>query len=66
MRERKTEDEYQIHQFFGKGNGGWEEVCCETNWSDAKQRIKEYRENMPEYPVKIIKKRVKKEKGEVS
>lgn len=61
MRERKTRDEYQIHQFVGKGNGGWEVVCCEDTWSNAKQRLKEYRENMPEYPVKLAKKRVKKE-----
>jgi len=57
---RKTYDEYEILQFFERGTGGWEVVCCESNWTDAKQRKFEYRINMPEYPVKIVKRRIKK------
>jgi hypothetical protein len=54
---RKTEDEYQIHQ---KTQMGWEEVCCESTRKEARETIKLYRENQPEYPVKVVKKRVKK------
>jgi hypothetical protein len=53
--QRKTEDEYQIHQ---KTEEGWEEVCAESTWKEARQTLKEYRENQPEYPVKSVKKRV--------
>jgi hypothetical protein len=61
MYKRKTIDEYQIQQFYGYKTGGWEVVCCEKSFKEAKQRLKEYRENMPEYPVRIKKIRVKKE-----
>jgi hypothetical protein len=63
MKARKTRDEYNIEQFYGRGTGGWEVVCCEESFTEAKQRRKEYRENMPEYPVRIIKRRVKIEGG---
>lgn len=56
--QRKTEDEFQIHQFL---DGQWEEVSCCSTRKDAKEEIKEYRANQPEYPVKIKKVRVKKE-----
>lgn len=54
--QRKTYDEDQIHQNAGYG---WEEVCAEDTFKEAKQRLKEYRNNQPEYPVKIVKKRIK-------
>jgi hypothetical protein len=54
---RKTEDEYQIHGNYGYG---WEEVCAEDNRKDAILRLREYRENQPEYPVRLMKKRVPK------
>ena len=60
MRERKTYDEYQIHQHFP--GSGWEEVCAETTRKEAQERRKEYRENQPEYPVKIVKKRIRYER----
>jgi hypothetical protein len=53
---RKTTDEWQIQQHTGYG---WEDVCAEDTWKEAKDRLKEYRENQPEYPVRAIKKRVK-------
>jgi hypothetical protein len=53
---RKTRDEYQIHQNCGYG---WDEVCAEGTLKEAKARLKEYRENQPEYAVKIICKRIK-------
>lgn len=54
--QRKTEDEYQIHQNCGYG---WEEVCAESTRKEARERLKEYRENQPEYPVKCVKRRIK-------
>jgi len=53
--QRKTSDEYQIHGDYGQG---FEEVTAATTRKEAKQLIKEYRENEP-YAFKIIKKRVK-------
>ena len=52
---RKTRDEYQIHQWWGQ----WEEVCAEDTRRVAMARLREYRENMPEVPVRIVKVRVK-------
>lgn len=51
---RKTEDEFQIH---GQYAYGWEEVTCESSWKEARQRLKEYRENEPGR-FKIVVKRV--------
>ncbi len=48
-RVRKTRDEYDIEQ---KTSEGWEVVCSEDNWRDAQARVREYRENQPEYPVR--------------
>ena len=56
--QRKTRDEYQIHQ---RTACGWEEVCAEDSFREARERRREYRENQPEYPVKIVCKRVRKE-----
>lgn len=55
---RKTEDEYEIQQYVP---GGWECVTTETTVREALERRKEYRENQPEYAVRIVKRRVKKE-----
>jgi hypothetical protein len=55
-RQRKTRDEYQIHVDYGQG---FEEVCAEDTYPDAKQRLREYRENMPQYPAKIVKRRIR-------
>lgn len=52
----KSYKEFQIHQNCGYG---WEEVCSEDNMKEAKQRLKEYRKNQPEYPVKLVVRRVK-------
>ena len=55
--QRKTTDEYQIHQQTAQG---WEEVCCESTRKEAVVQRNCYRENQPEYPVKIVKRRVRK------
>lgn len=54
--ERKTKDEYQVH---GKYAHGWEEVTAEDTRNEAKERLKEYRENEPGTEFKIVRKRVK-------
>lgn len=58
---RKTHNEYDILQFC---YGSWEVVNTELTWRDAVQSRKEYRENQPEYPVKIKMHRVKNEGAE--
>ena len=57
---RKTTDEFEIQQYMG-AQYGWECVCSEEIYKEAKERKKEYRNNQPEYAVRIVKKRVKKE-----
>jgi hypothetical protein len=52
---RKTRDEWTIYGNYGNG---WEEVTTETSHSEARERLKEYRDNEPEYPHKIVKHRV--------
>ena len=55
---RKTKDEYVLMTNYGYGDG-WEEVLTEETFAEAKERKKEYIENMPQYPYKIMKRRVK-------
>lgn len=57
MYQRKTEDEYQVHQCTCQG---WEEVCAETTRREGMARLKEYRANQPEYPAKLVKRRVRR------
>jgi hypothetical protein len=57
MYQRKTRDEYQIHIRYGD-RYGWEHEISEDTRKEAQQRRREYRENCPEYPVRIVKKRV--------
>lgn len=54
---RKTRDEYWLLCNYGYGDG-WEYVLSEDTVSEIKQRRKEYIENMPQYPYKIVKKRI--------
>lgn len=54
---RKTRDEWILMTNYGYGDG-WEEVVSEDTCAEAKQRLREYRENMPQYPYHIIKHRV--------
>lgn len=59
---RKTYDEYQIQGYYGS-TYGWEEVCAEETWNDAKQTLREYRENERGVNFRIIKKCIKIEGG---
>lgn len=59
---RKTEDEWQLHQYTGR-QYGWEEVTAATSRKEIKELQKNYRENQPQYPTKIVCKRVKIQEG---
>jgi hypothetical protein len=53
---RLTEDEYTVQSNNGYG---WEDVTSETTRKEAKERLKEYRENEPQYSHRLIKRHVK-------
>lgn len=53
---RKTRDEYNIEGLYAYG---WETVCCEDTWREARARLREYRENEPGTAFRIKKARVK-------
>lgn len=55
---RKTEDEYRLMINYGFGHG-WEHETTEETLREAKEQQRTYRGNCPEYPTKIVKKRVK-------
>jgi hypothetical protein len=59
---RKTTDEYQLHINYGFGHG-WEHETSEETMKEARARQKEYRENCPQYPTKVVVKRVRKEES---
>lgn len=44
--QRKTRDIYVIQGNYGYGHG-WEDECSEDSRREARQRLKEYRENGP-------------------
>ena len=56
--QRKTVDEYHTQGNYGCG---WETVTIDDNYRDAKQMYMDYEENEPQYPHRVIKKRVRKE-----
>jgi len=55
---RKTMDEWQIHQYTGT-QYGWEEVSAYDNRKDAKADLKIYQTEQPEYPARLVKRRIK-------
>ena len=57
MYHRKTKDEFQVQGNYGYH--GYEMVTCEETYKEAKERLKEYRENEPGIAFKIVKRRVK-------
>jgi len=56
-RERKTIDVYEMHVNYGQG---WEHETTEFTLKDARAQRKTYRENCPEYPTKLVRRRVRK------
>lgn len=58
--QRKTRDYWSIQQYTGSGYG-WEEVSANETLKEAREALKEYRANQPEFPVRV---RLKREKIE--
>lgn len=56
-RERKTEDEYSLYGNYGHG---WELLTTASTFTEIRANRKDYRENEPGIPLKVVKKRVKK------
>jgi hypothetical protein len=49
-RPRKTSDTWQLWINYGQG---WEHEITEDTRREAKTRLREYRENCPQYPVRL-------------
>lgn len=49
---RKTRDVWRLYVNYGYG---WEYEFEEDSLSEIKKRKKEYRENCPQYPIKVVK-----------
>jgi len=54
--QRKTKDVYVVQGNYGYG---WDDLFEEDTWLDAKQALKEYQENEPQYSHRIITRREK-------
>jgi hypothetical protein len=54
MRLRKTRDVWRLYVNYGYGHG-WEHELTEDSWREARERLREYRANCPEYPIKAVK-----------
>ena len=48
---RTTRDTWQLHVNYGQG---WEHEITEDSFRAARDRRREYHENCPEYPTKIV------------
>lgn len=49
-----------IYYYVIQGNYGYygfEDACFETDYKEARKRLKEHRENMPKYAHRLIKRR---------
>jgi len=60
---RITQDVFIIQQYTGS-QYGWEDVHAEDTRKAARERLKEYRQNQPEYPARLITRREKIESSE--
>ena len=54
---RKTVDAWVLEGNYGCG---WEYLLTEYTKKEGMERLREYRENQPQYPVRLIKKRERK------
>ena len=51
-------NKYEYNKYVqGNFGFGWEDVCCESDPKEAKQRLKEYRENDPRHAYRVISRR---------
>lgn len=55
---RKTKDVYEIQGYYGHGHG-WETLTTEDTRKEAREMLRCYNENEPQYPHRIKTKRVK-------
>jgi hypothetical protein len=51
-RQRKTRDVYDIQGDYGYGHG-WETLCAEETYREARAQVRCYRENEPGVPFRI-------------
>ena len=49
---RKTQDLWDIEGYYSRETG-WECVTSEEDWKEARERVKEYRENEPGIPFRV-------------
>lgn len=49
--------EHVVQSNYGYGHG-WEDVCAEADADEARVRYREYRENEPQYPHRVIERRM--------
>jgi hypothetical protein len=58
MYQRKTHEEYEIEGNYGYG---WEVVTTEETYREAREQLKCYRENEPQYAHRLRVRRVRNE-----
>ncbi len=51
MRVNKYLYGWKLYVHYGQG---WEYELFEETWKEARERLKEYRENCPQYPIKAV------------
>lgn len=56
--ERKTVDEFVIQGYYGRQHG-WEDVTTEETYREARDQLRAYRENEPEYRHRLVTRRVR-------
>lgn len=56
-RQNKWRIAFVIQCYTGYGYG-WEDVNEEETWKEARRSVREYRENMPQYSHRLIRRRV--------
>lgn len=54
MYKRKTRDAWQLWIDYGQG---WEHELTEYSFTEYRSRVKEYRKNCPQFPIKCVFKR---------
>lgn len=57
--QRKTRDVWRFYVNYGQG---WEHELDEFSLREVRQRQKEYRENCPQYPTRVVRGRERIEK----
>lgn len=57
---RKTTDEWTVQGFYGSLYG-WEDLSCSDSFTEARDDIKSYRDNEPQYRYRLVKTRIPKE-----